>query len=211
MNGLLQGAERVDLAVGYLFVEGLIPLAPAFKELSCTRLLIGNVVNRMPEESIRHELSTKPSAFVGGDEDAFARPALEHRNRVAAMTALNLRQTINSLPRTDEISSALLDLAYLISERKLQVRVYTAGRMHAKATLVFYKGDDEKNRGVAVVGSSNLTLPTSDTDYESHCNLDILLQDRKNVEAVTSWFENRWAGAQDFQKELFEEFARHWS
>ncbi len=210
LGDLLSGATDVKLAVGYLFVEGLAPMLPALEKLERSRLLIGNVVNRLPEEQIRLEQVSKPTAAVGDEATSFARSLRDDRNRNAALTALNLRQTIDGLPRTPTIDDTLLSLAALIAEGKLEVRLYTAGRLHAKVALVSYPEGDERAPGAAIVGSSNLTLPVERAVYDANCDLDVLLDGEENFNALSGWFETHWSDGQDFRKELFEELARRW-
>lgn len=210
LGDMLQGARSVKLAVGYLFIEGLLPLLPALRDLQCASLLIGNVVNRLSDERIRAEQATRPTAGVDGEGDSFAKTLREERDRNATLTALNLRQTIQDLPQTTQINTAIFEIARLIAEGKLQVRLHVGGRLHAKVALVEYPDVDERAPGVAIVGSSNLTLPVERSDYGANCDLDILLDGRENYRRLNSWFETYWSAAQDFQKELFEELARRW-
>lgn len=211
LNAMLEGANGVNLAVGYLFIEGLAPLLPSLRGLDDgARLLIGNVVNRLPEERIREEQAARPSADVGDDVLSFARSVREERDRTATLTALNLRQTIEGLPQTSETENTIVELSALIASRKLQVRIHTGGRLHAKVAVVSYPDTDERAPGVAVVGSSNLTMPADPVEYAANCDLDILLDGKENYRRITGWFEKYWFAAQDFQKELFEELARRW-
>ncbi|MDR3709399.1 MAG: phospholipase D-like domain-containing protein [Capsulimonadaceae bacterium] len=210
LSELLVGARTVQLAVGYLFIEGLTPLLPALRDLECSSLLIGNVVNRLPEEQIRLEQAARSTADVHGEGDSFARSVREERDRTATLTALNLRRTIDSLPRTTQIDHTVVELSSLIASGRLQVRVYTGGRLHAKVALVSYGETDERAPGLAIVGSSNLTMPADPVDYEANCDLDILLEGKENFRRLTGWFDTYWSAAQDFQKELFEELARRW-
>ncbi|HEY3328893.1 MAG TPA: hypothetical protein VGK19_02640 [Capsulimonadaceae bacterium] len=210
LNQFLDGASSVKLAVGYLFIEGLIPLQASLSRLDHAYLLIGNVVNRISEENIRLEQASKPTAAVGNEKDSFAKGFREDRNRQAALTALNLRQTIDNLPQTAAVDSTLVSLATLIAEGKLEVRLYTGGRLHAKVALVEYPEADVRSPGAAIVGSSNLTLPVDSAAYDANCDLDILLTGEENYNSLNAWFETRWDAAQDFRKELFEELARRW-
>jgi hypothetical protein len=205
-----EGAQSVSLAVGYLFVEGMAPILPALQNVRSARILIGNVVNKLSETEIKAEQSTKISASVHGDEDAFATSMRQERDRVATVTALNLRQTIADLPHTQQINTCLTELASLIASGKLQVRVYTAGRLHAKLTIIGFPPESYNAPGLAIVGSSNLTLPPDPSNESLNCDLDILMGGKKNFDRLNQWFEKYWSDAQDFRKELFEELARRW-
>ncbi len=53
------GAESARLAVGYLFLDGLVPLRAQIERLECLEILIGNVVNRLTEEQVREEAALR--------------------------------------------------------------------------------------------------------------------------------------------------------
>ena len=61
------------------------------------------------------------------------------------------------MDQTDEGEMLISTLARLIEEKKLKVRVYTKGRLHAKAYIFDYRNIPDQ-RVVAVIGSSNLSL-----------------------------------------------------
>jgi hypothetical protein len=207
---MLEGAESVWLAVGYLFLEGLQPLMPAFRTLDNSYLLIGNVVNRLSENEIQAAQAAKTPSLVSGEQKSYVKTLRDERDRTAAMTALNLRRTIEALPATPAIVTMLVEMASLIADGKLHVRLYTAGRVHAKVALVSYPAGDSRSPGAAIVGSSNITLPADQASLDIHCDVDVLLEGAQNFAKLTEWFDGHWSDAQDFRKDLFEELVRSW-
>ncbi len=205
---LLSGAQTVRFAVGYLFVEGLAPLVDELFQVQRTQLLIGNVVNRLTDEQIRESGILTSASTVSLEE--FAANYREARNRAATETALNLRHTIHALPRTEENRSLLISLAQLIAGGRLQIRLYTQNRLHAKVTIASYAAGHADAPGAAIVGTSNFSLPVEVTQAAAPSNLDVLLKGAANHKHLTAWFDSHWAEAQDFQKELFEELGRAW-
>ena len=85
---------------------------------------------------------------------------------MAKAAAVNVRSSMEVMDQTDESEALVRTLARLIEEQRLKVRVYTKGRMHAKAYIFDYgsifdatgKPVERHERGIAIVGSSNLTL-----------------------------------------------------
>jgi hypothetical protein len=134
----------------------------------------------------------------------------DERNRLTTVTALNLRKTIEGLPQTKQVDSGVAQLAGLIATGKLQTRVYSAGRLHAKLTIAGYPLGHKLAPGFAIVGSTNITLPPDRLTSEANCDLDVLIDGDDNVNRLNRWFEKYWNDAQDFRKELFEELARRW-
>lgn len=206
---LAAGAVGARLAVGYLFLDGLAPLREQIERLESVEILIGNVVNRLTEEQVREEAAAKSrggEAWVRSGEDVAATLRDSH-DRAAVETALNLRATLAALPRRADTQAVLLTLAQRIAAGSLRVRLYTRGRIHAKVTLVEYPPGHRDAPGLAVVGSSNLTL-----GGEAHpTELNIALRDRESVAALEIWFQGLWDVSQDFHRELFEELGQCWA
>ena len=213
---LLSGASSARFAVGYLFVEGLAPLAAALAEVERIDLLIGNVVNRLTEEQMREAAVLPMSDDRRGSEDVAALYR-EKRNRAAAETALNLRRTIDALPHTDTNRALLIDLARWILEGRLRVRVYIEQRLHAKVALACYPAGHPHSPGRAIVGTSNFTMlpePSSRgaaaQQSQPSSNIDVLMDGQDNFDQLNGWFDWHWSEAQNFQRELFEELGRAW-
>ena len=209
VSDLLVGAQSARLAIGYLFIEGLAPLAVPLLTLASIQLLIGNVENRLTEEQLREESMGLPTAETAVDT-GFAAPLRKERDRSVALTTLNLRRTINALPRTEATRSLLVGLAGAIAERRLQVRLCREGRLHAKGTLIGYPKGHKEHPGVAIVGTSNISLAPNPSAHKHSSDLDVLLTGSENFGEVNGWFDSHWSTAQDFQKELFEELGRSW-
>lgn len=203
------GAHGARLAVGYLFLDGLAPLRAQIEHLESLEILIGNVVNRLTEEQVREEAAARArggEAWVQGREDMAATLRDSH-DRAAAETALNLRATLAALPRTAENQALLLTLARRVAQGHLRVRLYTGGRIHAKVTLLEYPEGHPSAPGVAIVGSSNLTL-----GGEAHpTELNVVLRDGESLVALAAWFRRFWDVSQDFHRELFGELGQCWA
>lgn len=203
------GAVGARLAVGYLFLDGLHPLQAQIERLESLEILIGNVVNRLTEEQVREEAAARTrggEAWVQGREDVTA-TLRESHGRAAAETVLNLRATLAALPRTAANQAVLLTLARRVARGNLRVRLYTQGRIHAKVTLMTYPDGHPEAPGMAIVGSSNLTL-----GGEAHpTELNVVLRDDESVAALEAWFRRLWDVSQDFHRELFDELGQCWA
>ena len=203
------GAVGARLAVGYLFLDGLVPLREEIGRLDSLEILIGNVVNRLTEEQVREEAAAR---HRGGEEwvktqEDIASTLRESHDLTSAMTALNLRNTLEALPHTKENQALLLTLARQVAQGSLRVRLYTHGRIHAKVTLIEYPEDHLLAPGRAVVGSSNLTL-----GGEGHpTELNVSLNDCDSLASLNVWYQRLWDVSQDFHRVLFDELGQCWA
>lgn len=203
------GAVGARLAVGYLFLDGLYPLQAQIERLESLEILIGNVVNRLTEEQVREESAARMrgGGIWGQGREDVAATLRESHGRAAVETALNLRATLAALPRTAANQAVLLTLARRVAQGNLRVRLYTQGRIHAKVTLVAYPDGHPEAPGIAIVGSSNLTL-----GGETHpTELNVILSDGESVAALEEWFRRLWNVSQDFHRELFDELGQCWA
>lgn len=203
------GAQNARFAVGYLFLDGLLPLQAQMERLDSVEILIGNVVNRLTQEQVREEAALRQrggEAWVRGEDDVAATLRDTH-DRAAVETALNLRETLAELDRTSEMQALLLTLAECVARGSLKVRLYAHGRIHAKVALVGYPEDHPDAPGVAIVGSSNLTLGGDAHPTE----LNIALTAPENFHALGEWYGQLWNDSQDFHRELFTELGQSWA
>ena len=202
---LLDGATCARFAVGYLFLDGLVPLRARLEQVRDVEFLIGNVVNRLTEEQVREQARTRGGEeWVREQADVAATLRASH-DRASAETALNLRRTLADLPRSPEMRTLLLTLANRIADGGLKVRLYAHGRIHSKLTLIGCGGGHEGQ--VAVMGASNLTLGA-----EAHpTELNVVLSDVESLRALSRWYQSLWDVSQDFHRDLFDELCRSWA
>ncbi len=201
------GATSIRLAVGYLFLDGLMPLRAQIERLETVEILIGNVVNRLTQEQVREEAASRRQGREAGvrDQEDVAAATRETHDRAAVETALNLRETLAALDRTPEMQALLLTLAESVARGSLKMRLYTQGRIHAKVALIGYP--EGGARTLAVVGSSNLTLGGDGHPTE----LNVALSDPPSVAALETWYRQLWDSSQDFHRELFIELGQSWA
>ena len=203
---LSAGATSAKLAVGYLFLDGLVPLRAQIARLETVEILIGNVVNRLTEEQVREEAALRRGRDAGvREQEDVASTLRETHDRTTVETALNLRGTLAALDRTPAMQALLLTLAEGVARGSLKMRLYTEGRIHAKVALIGYPpgcGPD-----VAVVGSSNLTLGGAAHPTE----MNVALSDPAGVQSLEQWYQRLWDVSQDFHRELFTELGQSWA
>src|SRR5258708_7363880 len=90
-----------------------------------------------------------------------------------------------------------------VKELRLKVRVYNKGRMHDKAYIFDYYGTlfdhvgkpvERHEQGIAIVGSSNLTL----SGVSHNTELNVIVQGNDNHATLVAWFDELWNESQDF-------------
>lgn len=207
------GVTRLRFAPGYLYVPGLMPVWEALERSAASDIhfLIGNTAGMLTDEQrvataqqFGYEGLTKEMdlAALAPDLDVAA-AARRERQRVVAETATALRENLLRLPLDlPEHERFLLSLARSVGTNRVRIRIYAEGRLHAKAAL--FETSDSGAR-LALVGSSNLTLPTSGNPTE----MNVALRDPAAVQEVAGWFDTLWAAAHDFTRPFFTELSQY--
>ena len=202
INLILDSTDRARFAVGYFFLTGFTSIAKDLQDLTELRLLIGNTSTRETIEQLA-EGYRELSAIENATEDLTYSSRAKRRTR-ANETAENLRGCIDIMPQTDESEQLIRILVDMITNKKLKVRVYTKGRLHAKAYIFNYKEGYET--GTSIIGSSNLTL----AGLTSNTELNVVVPGNTNQEQLRNWFDELWEESEDFNEALMEEMKTSW-
>ena len=213
INQILGSTDAGRFAVGYFFLSGLESIAKSLAGVKELRLLIGNTTNRETLEQLAE--GYRRLDLVSEDAEAQAYPKRTETKRMANETAENIRSTVELMDQTDEAEETVRILVRLIEEKRLKVRIYTKGRMHAKAYIFTY-GEvfdllgnkiDRHEKGIAIVGSSNLTL----SGVSHNTELNVMVQGNNNHDELVHWFDELWAESQDFDETLMHEMQQSWA
>jgi len=201
---VLPGAQAAKFAVGYFFLSGLDAVADQLDTIGELRLLIGNTSNRETIEQIAE--GYRRLEQVQNAVETLQYPKRAATDAAAAATAHAIGQTAARMDQTDEAAQLVDVLVALIESGRLKVRVYTQGRLHAKAYIFDYPPDSPYGSGMAIVGSSNFTLSGVFTNTE----LNVKVLGDANHAELTRWFEDLWNEAQDFETYLMQELRQAW-
>jgi superfamily II DNA/RNA helicase/HKD family nuclease len=213
INRILSSTDEARFAVGYFFLSGLTSIAGKLAKVKELRLLIGNTTNRETLEQMAE--SYRRLELVAEATEAQNYPKRTETKRMSGETAENIRSSIELMDQTDEDENLVKTLVRMIEEKRLKVRVYTKGRMHAKAYIFDYgtvydgtgKPVDRHENGIAIVGSSNLTL----SGVTHNTELNVVVQGNDNHAELVHWFEELWKESQDFDEALMEEMKQSWA
>jgi len=213
LNNILGTTERARFAVGYLFLSGLTSVAKRLLNVKDLRLLIGNTTNKETVEMLAEGYRRIDLAAEELERQAY--PKRTEAMKMAEETAGNLRNAVEWMDQTDEGQELVVGLIRMIEEKRLKVRVFTKGRLHAKAYICDYGrvfdlvGQEipRHEKGIAVVGSSNLTL----AGLTHNTELNVVVQGNQNHAELVRWFDELWKEGQDFDETLMTELKASWA
>jgi superfamily II DNA or RNA helicase len=204
INSILGSTDSARFAVGYFFLSGLEAIQAKLTSVKSLRLLIGNTTNRETIEQISEGYKRLELVEAAEERERFLKK--QEQKQRSESTAGNLRKTVELMDQTDAGESLIRNLIQLIEEKRLEVKVYTKGRLHAKAYIFDYQKGAYEN-GVAVVGSSNLTL----SGLTHNTELNVVVHGNENHARLGNWFDALWDDAVDFEGHLMEELKQSWA
>ena len=213
INRILDSSDGARFAVGYFFLSGLTAILEKLSRIKELRLLIGNTTNRETLEQLAegyHRLE-----MVADAAEAERYPKRSDIKQMSMETTYSIRTDMELMDQTDEGEALVTSLVQMIEEKRLKVRIYTRGRLHAKAYIFDYgtvydrngKPVDRHEEGIAVVGSSNLTL----AGITHNTELNVIVQGNDNHAELVRWFEDLWKEAQEFDETLMQEMKVSWA
>jgi len=213
INQILSSTESARFAVGYFFLSGLTSIGQKLADVKELRLLIGNTTNRQTLEQLAEGYRRLELVKDKIEEEAY--PKRTAVKEMAGETAENIREAVSLMDQTDEAETLVRGMVRMIEEKRLKVKVYTKGRMHAKAYIFDYgkvfdgkgKTVDRHEKGIAIVGSSNLTL----SGVTHNTELNVVVQGNDNHAELVCWFDELWKESQDFDEALMQEMKQSWA
>lgn len=194
-------AATADIAVGYFFMSGFDAVADQIASLDSARILVGRTDRQIIEEvalglqqaNVIRERSFRDSSVRRGEREPIA---LQSVQSIATGTAL--------LPQTAESQAAVNKLRDLVEAKKVEIKAYPEGVLHAKAYICHMNG---ALPGAAIVGSSNFTL----AGLTGNTELNVEVEGPDAMGKLSQWFEDLWAKSVDVSEALIEELNRSWA
>ena len=213
INKILCSTQSGRFAVGYFFLSGLTSIAEKLRDVKELKLLIGNTTNHETLEQMAEGYRRLELVKDKAEEQTY--PKKTAAKQMTDATAENLRSSLELMDQTDEAEQLAQTLVTMIEGKRLQVKVYTRGRLHAKAYIFDYKTlFDDKGKavtlhenGIAIVGSSNLTL----SGVSHNTELNVIVQGNDNHSELVKWFDELWKESQDFDEALMQEIKLSWA
>jgi ERCC4-related helicase len=210
---MLGQTELARFAVGYFFVSGLESISKQLGHVKELKLLIGSTTNSRTLEQMAEGHRRLSLVHEELEEDNYRKKS--DKQAMATVTAENVRSAIELMDQTDIAEETVHVLVRMIEEKRLKVRVYTKGRMHAKAYIFTYGNTfnllgqliEKHEKGIAVVGSSNLSL----AGISHNTELNVIVSGNNNHDELCSWFDELWDESQDFDESLIDEMKQSWA
>jgi len=199
-------SETAKFAIGFFFLSGFKEIQDDLENLKEVKLLIGSTttkdtIEHLAEAHKRLDLAESVTKRAGALTKDETKAALQQ-------TAGDAQETLSLMEQTDRDAELVSKLIKMIGDERLKVKVYTKGRLHAKAYIFDYpKRADRYEAGIAIVGSSNLTL----AGVKHNTELNVVVHGDGNHDQLSKWFNELWEEGKDFDAALLQELKRSWA
>ncbi len=207
INDMLEGSDKIKFAVGYLYLSGFYQIADNLERLEEAKILIGSNMNRQLMEALAETI--QPEELKEEYSKQQYQRNLE-KDKIKDNLGEKITQNLQSLPHSIQRQKEIRKLVSLVKNNKIRIKVYTKYPLHAKAYIFKYKeniASASRSEGIAVVGSSNLTM----SGFYHNTELNTYVRGQKNFEELNIWFDELWKEAIHFEETLKTIFENSWA
>ncbi len=208
INSILKATKEAKFAVGYLFLSGFNEIVSNISHLKELKLIVGAVSNTKTLEEIAEGVARKDELEEAAERLKYQKPA--EKKEIVNTVKTKIGHSIGGLEQSEENECMLLSLKDLIASGKVKVRLYTKQRLHSKAYLFLYQkeaAEQSRSEGIAIVGSSNLTL----SGFKHSTELNVIVRGNENFKELENWFEEVWDESEPFKTELLASIEESWA
>lgn len=172
-----------DALVGYFRSSGYFRIREYLKEVKQVRILVGIDVDHLIGEAAVKGLEFKFNANETRDE--FFR---------------RLKEDIQSAEYSKDVEEGILEFIHDVTAGKIQIKAHPDRNIHAKIYIFRPEPFNAHNTGSVITGSSNLTVPGLETNFE----FNVELRDFDDVAFATKTFDELWEESIDISPEAVE-------
>src|SRR5690606_2014686 len=169
-----------DALVGYFRASGYFLIREYLRTVPTVRILVGINVDYLIGEAARKGLEFKFNANETRDE-FFKR----------------LKEDIQGADYSKDVEEGILEFIHDVSTGKILIKAHPDRNIHAKIYIFRPDTFNPHNSGSVITGSSNLTLPGLETNFE----FNVELRDFDDVVFATKTFNELWSEAVDIDPE----------
>ena len=181
-------ADQMDIATGYLEIGGLLELDGEWQKVDKIRILLGDEVTVRTAETIRKAVDR----MIG-----------------------RVRTSVDDEQRQNDFLVGVPAIVEALASRKIECRVYTKDKFHAKAYITHMRpgvhaaipAAANVPEGYALVGSSNFTKAGLTK------NVELNVQIGHDVNQLEDWFKTYWDQGEDITEAILrvvESRVREW-
>lgn len=209
LQKILPDTHRASIAVGYFFISGFAQIIDYFEKIKSSkrdddiiRILISPTTDKKTAETLiegfEHMKTIKQTI-----ENNHLREGEEFT--IIKDTKEQIKKSMEFMEQKKSDQDVTQKFIELIKTKKLQIRVYTKEKLHAKAYI--FELDDSQISAIGIVGSSNLSI----AGISAHSELNIKTRDPRDAIKLLEWFDDHWKNSVPFTEEIADILYYSWA
>ncbi len=161
-----------DALVGYFYATGYFRIRKFIDKAKEIRILVGIDVDKL----------IKIASYEGLQFN-------NDKEKTREQFFLNLKKNIQEADYQKEIEDGIIQLIDDILTEKVSIKIHPNKNIHAKIYIFREEHKHPHGYGVVITGSSNLTVPGLEKNFE----INVELRDNDDIDFATETFEQLWA------------------
>ncbi|CAN5176898.1 helicase-related protein [soil metagenome] len=160
-----------DALVGYFYASGYFRIRPYIERTAEVRVLVGINVDKMVYEASRQGILFSADAYKSQED-----------------FVESVKKNIQQAKYSKAVEDGMLGMIDDIVSGKLQIRVHPKQNIHAKVYVFREKVRHDHGYGSVITGSSNLTEPGLERNFE----FNVELRENGDIDFATETFNRLW-------------------
>jgi len=181
---LIKDTKYFDVLVGYFYSSGFKSIYKSLEKTEKIRILIGISTNKQTYDLISH------GNLIN-----------EHKShhQISQDFSILVKNEMEDSPDNEDIEESIKKFVDWVSNKKIELRAYPEETIHSKLYIMTF-GDDDRDKGRVITGSSNFTQ----NGLVSNIEFNVELKNRSDYEFAKSQFEKLWAKGVDVSLDYIE-------
>ena len=210
LQKILPKTNRASIAVGYFFISGFAKIVDYFDRINSSkdekdivRILISPTTDKKTAEALIEGL--EQAETVKKEVRLNGMPSSDEKMKITSDTKNTVGRSLQFMAQTKSDQEVTGKLIRMMKNSKMEVRVYTKERLHAKAYI--FEIDDSDVQAIGIVGSSNLSI----SGISEHSELNLKTRDPRDVTSLLIWFEDHWKDSVPFTNKMADVLEHSWA
>ena len=204
----LPTVESADFALGYFFISGFNVIIEPVKKLKKLRLLISNTTNQQTKEALVEGFKTLRAITKELNEQEY--PNQGKKELLIKDAQENVTKSLELMEQTTNDQNVVTQLIEMMKNKKIEVRIYSKEKLHAKAYLFENKKETQqatRQKGTGIVGSSNLSI----AGIRQSSELNLQTNHPADYDALKEWFEELWKEGLEYTEDFQIILEKSWA
>ena len=204
----LPNVESADFALGYFFISGFNVIVEPIKKLKKLRLLISNTTNQPTKEALIEGFKTVRA--IKNELDVQEYPNQTKKELLKKDAEENMIKSLELMEQTSDDQNVVKQLIDMMKNKKIEVRIYSKEKLHAKAYLFENEKKTQQatgQKGSGIVGSSNLSI----AGIRQSSELNLRSYHPADYDALKNWFEKLWVEGLEYTEDFKVILEKSWA